>query len=600
VGAARGTTPDRLYRQLRGDLDNVVLKALAREPAHRYASVERLAADIRRHLEGRPVEARAATWTYRTGKFVRRHALAVGAASILLATLAAFAVVTARQARVVEKERDRARREAETARQVSGFLVDLFELADPSRARGSRVTVREALDRGAARIPSERAGQPAVRARLLSTMGKVYHSLGLYAQAAPLLEQARAEYEALPDPDPAELAETLDIIGLMAHDMRDMARAEDFARRGLELRRRALGAEHESVGISLVNLATAVRGRGRHAEAEPLYRQGLALLRARLGGEHERVGWALFNLAWALHQQGRLDEAEPLYREAAALQRRVLGDTHPDLGDTLNSLAGIPYQRGQSRAAAELWGETLAMYQRLYGDEHAASARAYHNLAHATLDLGDLARAETLYRRAVELSLKLMGPDHPHAASAMHSHGLALWRLGRHAEAEAQLRRALAVRERALGKDSRLSGLTLAGLALVLASRGQAAEAEAVARRAARIADAEAAQWPSSAATMLESLATVIGGRRRAGEAAPLWRRALELREAAQDSSPQLRALARAGLGKALVDQGDTASGVQALRASVAVLQTTLPPDHADRRRVEVLLETAVGPPGRK
>jgi eukaryotic-like serine/threonine-protein kinase len=599
VSAARGATPERLARLLRGDLDNVVLKALAREPRHRYASVEHLASDIRRHLTGRPVEARAGTWTYRTGKFVRRHALAVAVAVILAATLAASAAVTLWQARVVAQERDRARREAVTARQVAGFLVDVFELADPSRARGSEVTVREALDRGAARIPSELAGRPAVRARLLSAMGQVYHSLGLYSQAAPLLDQALREYEAMPDVDTAELADTLDLLGVLAHDLRDMPRAESYARRGLELRRRALGPEHESVGVSLVNLATAIRAGGRHAEAEPLYREGLALLRARLGDEHERVGWAIFNLAWALHQQGRLDEAEPLYREAAALQRRILGDTHPDLGDTLNSLAGIYYHRGQAQAAADLWSEALAMYRRLYGDEHTATARAYQNMAHATLDLGDLAQAEALYRRAVEVNLAIVGPDHPHAATTLHSHGLALWRLGRHAQAEAPLRRALAVRERAFGPESRLAGLTLAGLAQVLAARGSGAEAEVAARRAARIADAEAAQWPSDAATMLESLATVLGAR-RAEEAAALWRRALDLREAAQDSSPQRRALARAGLGQALLAQGDSAAGVVALRAAAATLHASLPEGHRERRRVQALLDAAAPSSGRR
>ena len=163
VGASRRSTTERLRRLLRGDLDNVVLKALAREPDRRYASVGELARDIRRHQSGLPVDARAATWTYRAGKFVRRHKAAVAGVCAVGLLLVAFAVVTARQARVLQQERDRARREAETAQQVSKFLVNLFEDADPSQSRGETVTAREILDRGAERISRELGKQPAVR-----------------------------------------------------------------------------------------------------------------------------------------------------------------------------------------------------------------------------------------------------------------------------------------------------------------------------------------------------------------------------------------------------------------------------------------------------
>ena len=394
-----------------------MLKALAREPGQRYGSVEQLARDIDRHLAGLPVDARAATWSYRAGKFARRHRAAVAGFSAAVLMLAAFAVVTARQARVLQQERDRARREAETARQVSRFLVELFQESDPAQAKGGALTAREILDRGAARIPAELAAQPAVQARLLSTMGEVYLSLGMYEPAEALLEQALARQETLPSPDRSELAVTLDRLGALQHDLRDMARAEDYTRRALVLRLREFGPESAEVAESMVNLAIAVRGNERPEEAEPLYREAVVLHRRLFGNEDPRLGWALFHHAWALHQRGRMDEAAPLYAEAAALQRRVLGATHPDLRDTLNSMAGVYFHRGSSPQAGEVWQEALDISRRLHGDTHTATARAHHNLARVPLALGDYARAESLTRRAVEINLATIGPDHPHTAT---------------------------------------------------------------------------------------------------------------------------------------------------------------------------------------
>lgn len=590
VGASRRSTTERLRRLLQGDLDNVVLKALAREPDRRYASVGELARDIRRHQSGLPVDARAATWTYRAGKFVRRHKAAVAGVCAVGLLLATFAVVTSRQAGVLQQERDRARREAETARQVSQFLVDLFEDADPSQSRGDTVTAREILDRGAARIQAELGKQPAVQGRLLSTMGDVYIALGLYEPAGALLEQALSRQQSLPSPDPGELATTLDRLGNLTHDLRDMKRSEEYTRRALELRRRTFGEESPEVADSIVNLAIAVRGNGRPAEADALYREGVALHRRLFGNEDARLAWALYSQAWGLHQQGRVDEAEPLYVEAASLQRRLLGDTHPELRDTLNSMAGVYYHRGQYARAAEIWEEALAIALRLHGDAHTATARAHLNLARIPLALGDYVRAESLTRRAVEINLATIGPDHPHTASTQHSHGVALWRLGRLAEAERSLRVALASRERSAGPDSQLTGATLAALAQVAREAGRADEAERLARRAAAIGESQSARWPTAAAGMIESLAVVLTARGQAAQAVPLWRRALALRESTQDSSPVERALARAGLGAAVWEAGEK-GGREQLSAAAAVLDSLLPAGHPERVRVRSLLD---------
>ena len=168
----------RRARLLRGDLDSIVQQAVRKAPEERYASVERLIDDVERHLSGKPVVARGDTLAYRAGRFVRRHRLSVAAAAVAVVLLVAWAVTATLQARTIARERDRARAEAVKAEQVKDFVLRLFQNADPSAARGETLTARELLDRGWAGIEAELAGQPAVQAELLTTVGEIYRELG--------------------------------------------------------------------------------------------------------------------------------------------------------------------------------------------------------------------------------------------------------------------------------------------------------------------------------------------------------------------------------------------------------------------------------------
>jgi non-specific serine/threonine protein kinase/serine/threonine-protein kinase len=149
---ARATEPGGLASKLRGDLDWITMKALAKEPERRYGSAAALAEDQRRFLRHEPVEAGPPGAAYRARKFVRRNPAGAVSGAVLLLSLVGFAVAMTVQAERVSRERDRANDQAAVSRQVTDFLVDLFWVSDPSEARGNEITAREVLDRGAARI----------------------------------------------------------------------------------------------------------------------------------------------------------------------------------------------------------------------------------------------------------------------------------------------------------------------------------------------------------------------------------------------------------------------------------------------------------------
>lgn len=149
VSAVRASSPERLRRQLRGDLDNIVLMALRKEPPRRYASVEQFAEDLRRHLENVPVAARKDTAWYRTSKFVRRHKAGVAAAAMMILLLLCGLIITLREARIARLERSRAERRFNDVRKLANSLM--FEIHDsvkdlPGSTPTRKLVINRALE----------------------------------------------------------------------------------------------------------------------------------------------------------------------------------------------------------------------------------------------------------------------------------------------------------------------------------------------------------------------------------------------------------------------------------------------------------------------
>src|SRR4029077_20421759 len=188
-----GTEPGHLVGLLRGDLDWIALKALEKDRDRRYGTPSELAADVENYLSNRPVTARPASAAYQLQKYVHRHRPAVVAGAGLLLLLSGLAIRESLQARRIARERDRANVEAATAKETADFMVGLFEVADPSEARGKSITANEILSRASQRIETGLGHEPLVRARLQLTMSEVYKGLGLYSSSAQLAERSWAD-----------------------------------------------------------------------------------------------------------------------------------------------------------------------------------------------------------------------------------------------------------------------------------------------------------------------------------------------------------------------------------------------------------------------
>jgi eukaryotic-like serine/threonine-protein kinase len=418
---ARGTLPDRLRRELGGDLDTIVLRALEKDPARRYPSAEALRDDLQRRRTGLPVLARPQTPAYRARRFVQRHRFGVAAAAALAILLLGFGVTLARQqaetARALvlaEERRGEAEMEAETAGRVTDFLVQLFSASDPEQARGEEVTARELLESGVERIDAL-DDQPAVQARLLDVVGRVHRNLGYYDQTLALHTRALALRRQLhPEPHP-DVAASLNELGIILEITAQLDSALVVHREALEMRRARFGGEHLDVAQSMNSLSVLLRRMGRLDEAEPLLLESLALSR-RLDGTEGRMTLAsLNNLGVLRGVQGRHAEAEAAYREIVDVERRA--GTSPSLGRTLQNLGSAIGEQGRNAEAEAVLREALDVKLAVHPRDHPSVSTTLQALAVMASRRGDHAAAETMIREALAIREARFGVDHPRTAA---------------------------------------------------------------------------------------------------------------------------------------------------------------------------------------
>jgi len=513
AAANRHTEPRRLASVLRGDLDWVTMRALEKDRTRRYQTVNALAAEVRRYLNHEPVAAGPPSAFYRAKKFVRRHRFGVAAAATLVALLCGFSVTMALQARRIALERDRANREAETARQVSSFLVGLFEVAKPSEAAADSITAREILDRGAERIHIDLRGQPAVQSALMGTMGAAYHSLGLYKSARPLKDQA------------------------------------------LALQRQVYGPGSPEVAAGMVSLAETMMRQAEYKEAERLAREAVGLLRG-VPNTDAALASALREVAWALYLQGNAGEAEPVAREACALYTRIPNPPEKELADCLSTLGGILLDKADLAGAAKAYEETLTYRRRAYGPSHPRTVSASANLAAVWISQGELAKAEAAYREIVALDRQQLGPDHPSLGNSLSNLGAALYLQKKYYEAENYYRQALTIDRRAMGDRHPDVATNLTNIGQALTMQKKYAEAEAVLAEALSIKrESIGADHPEVALTMT-FLADSLCRSGKAAEAEKAAREALATNSARLGKDHPRTKESEGALGCAMVASG--------------------------------------------
>jgi tetratricopeptide (TPR) repeat protein/tRNA A-37 threonylcarbamoyl transferase component Bud32 len=514
VAAARSTTARVLARQLAGDLDNIVARALEKRPADRYPGVNELAADVERHLRHVPVQARAAGLAYRAAKFARRNRLAVSVAALALLAVLLGAGLALWQASV-------ARVEAAKATAIRDFLVGVFErnsVAHPAGAGARKVTAEELLEQATRDIRSGLSGSPEVRRELLGVMARLYAARDLQAKAIELLDERLAAERSAHGPQSVEVARVLSDLSYSQVQIGNYQAAESSAKEALKIFA-ALGDEDSlEHGIAYGNLAQAAYRLDREIDSvRTHYAAALALIekhhprnkwrvemlnglaRAELIAQRypeavvyaERAralieagavesdgivrGSALETLAHTLSWVSRSAESEKLMLEAIAEFDRAGGVDHSFAIEGRRELGMIYLWSGRRTEARKLLGEALLSMERVKGaDDPELTAHVRTNYASVLYLRGELAEAEPHMRHAYRSVENTEGRLLPHTQINL---GRLAMQRGRFDEARRFLADIEADNVRLFGKGSWMHGTALARLGELALAEGRHAEA---------------------------------------------------------------------------------------------------------------------------
>lgn len=402
---------DRLDRTTRralgGDLENIVQKALHKDPLRRYPTAADLGADLRRHLEGRPVSARPDSVAYRFSKLVRRNRVASLALAALLAAVVLGAVGTLWQAR-------EARLQAERGRAVGAFLFSLFEGADPDLRPGAPATVLELLEAGAERVDSVEAA-PELRVDLLTTLGELFGKQGHYGRAETLLRRAvEGAHRDLRPGDPA-IGRARHALGAQLAELGNLEEAEALLRSALGARLRD-GSPPLDVTATRGALATAIGRRGRYAEAAGLFEAAIDELDEATRGDSASYASELMGLAQIYQYEDRLDEAEALFRSVRRLASQGGAET-PFLAHATHNLGVVLADQERYTEARLVHLEALESWRRLFPRGHPEIARSLEAIGRVEERLGNWTAADSAYQEAIAGWSALYGSDNTQVAA---------------------------------------------------------------------------------------------------------------------------------------------------------------------------------------
>lgn len=526
----------RRARALTGDLDNIVLKTLAKRSEQRYPSVEALALDLQRYRDGKPVLARPQSIGYRVRKYVHRHrwALATGAlVTVVLSTALGIVTWQARQA-VAEASRAQAMQE---------FVIGLFEQAGTTPG-GAPLDVRQLLDAGVQRGNLQLARQPMARATLFGVIAQLRLGLGDYEQALTLLNRQATIIDALDEVSP----------GLRLESVTDLGHTQ-----------RLLGQEPTCVATMQPWQALARREE-----------QQLPVQAAEFHSQLGRCRRAL----------GEQNAARQLFQRSLALRRDPLDD---EVGviENLADLAALRADAGETRPALQAFSAALAQMRQTVGDRNPLAIDLQRQIAAQQRKLGNLPAAEAAYRDALRLSDELHGADHRDTLALRRQLAAAYVQQGRYVEADMQLAAAHAfLLMRPRGQSSLELGRSWSARGLVAWQRGDLAGADAALEQAAALHRQTPGQ--EQLATTLFARAGVLHAALRTQAALAALEEARRVRVAQAGSGDALLGDIERLTGEVLGASGRHAEASTHLQQAVRLTRAGYGPQHAQTRLAEL------------
>ncbi|MFZ1519560.1 MAG: serine/threonine-protein kinase [Ignavibacteriaceae bacterium] len=360
---------EKLSAHLKGDLDNIILKAMHKDPLRRYVSVEQFSEDIRRYLIGLPVIAQKDTAGYRLNKFIKRHKVgfiaSIGFAVFLIASL----LVIIWQANIAAVERDKAKLEAQKVETVNSFLLEMLSSADPTEV-GRDVKVYDILKKASQDVGRDFASHPEIEASVRKTIGVTLTNLGEFDEAKPHLVKS------------------------------------------LELNNKVYGRESYQSAESMHELALYYHWIGDLNIADSLYTKSINIFRKNSDYPPRSLAGAINDLGILKEEQAKYQESLNLLKEALSIFQKNFGETDRDVASTLNNLALTLESLNDIDGAEKYYKKSLEVYLKLYSPDRPEISTIYNNLAYIYIDKDSLSKAEEYFKKSLELKINSFGKNH--------------------------------------------------------------------------------------------------------------------------------------------------------------------------------------------
>jgi non-specific serine/threonine protein kinase/serine/threonine-protein kinase len=571
-----------MRKELKGDLDWIIMKAMEKDRTRRYATASELAADIERHLRHEPVSAGPPGTGYRLKKYVRRHKLGVAAAAlVLLALLAGIAGTSTGLIKATRAEK-KAKEEAQTAQQVSDFLVNLFKVSDPSEARGNSITAREILDKGAEKIETGLVGQPIIQSRMMEAIGQVYQNLGLFGRAEPLLKKMiEIRKKEVGENHYTVALGMLNLAWLYLMQIRT-AEAEPLVRQSIKILQATLPGETWELSRGLFMLGIIHRERGEFAPAHEYLDRSLAICEKIFGPDHERVSYPLYHLGWLHKLTGEFEEAEKYYERTLSIQERELGPDHPSVIWCLNDLAVVEDNKGDYSRAKDLYAKSLSIGEKIWGPEHPYLSNPLNNLGVLHWRQGEYKEAESCYRRSLAIREKAFGPEHPYVAGSLNNLALIYQETGDYGLARRYYEKALAINEKTGGRDNLGVAENLNNIAILDFFSGQYHQARLRFERSLEVSEKILGPDHSDIAGLLLDYALMLRVTGEYAKAEAFYERALKIKEKVFGPETVGVASCLINLAKVYAAKGELEKADSFYQRSLAIYEKSQNPNDPD------------------
>ena len=401
------TRPNVTASAIRGDLDNIILKALKKEPERRYSSAENLSNDIKRHLDGLPVTARPDTFAYRAEKFVKRNSLTVAGGALILIAIIGGVAATLWQARIAAAERDRAQFEAKKSRKINDYMLGVLNFSNPnwlsSNPKQNRdAKISDALDEAIKNIDADLADEPEIQGEILFTIGQTFVGQTDYEKAEPVLRRAIEKF-----------AQASDVPVPMAMQARVM-------------------------------LGDSLRLKGKNEEAEKYMLEAIDYFRVASVKDKSLAKWLVIplnNLGNVYINQGRFAEAQRSIGEANEHLDELTGQDRVVVPVVMGNYGATFTHTGDFETSLMHYARSMDEFRRLGNDKKYEAGQILNAIGRAYVYANDYQNAEIKLREAREVLTSTVGEKNSYFLLNLYWVATNLYNQGRYAEAEVEIRK---------------------------------------------------------------------------------------------------------------------------------------------------------------